>query len=172
MWPCNGLVPVQVNPCLSPKESWDRLQQMPVILDRTKWVWMMNGFHPVLHFGKAWPYWKDMLPIAMVISTRLCWLSYKLVPECACLSDTGMMIRVNKEIKVQLFVKIVVYAHFCNQRPFVFALSPGLTEKKTKNKNSENKSCCIQNWMIFENRLKAFYQNSLHTISCDCCVKW
>ena len=34
MWLCGGLVPVQVEPL--PFESWDRLQQTPVILNRTK----------------------------------------------------------------------------------------------------------------------------------------
>ena len=29
--------------CLSPKESWDRLQQISVTLNRTKRVWIMDG---------------------------------------------------------------------------------------------------------------------------------
>ena len=31
-------------PCLLPEESWDRLQQMPVTLNWTKQVWMMDGW--------------------------------------------------------------------------------------------------------------------------------
>ena len=36
--------PVQVDPCLSPEESWDRLQQILVTLNWTKRVWMMDGW--------------------------------------------------------------------------------------------------------------------------------
>ena len=33
-----------VLPLLSPEESWDRLQQIPVTLHRTKRVWIMGGW--------------------------------------------------------------------------------------------------------------------------------
>ena len=38
--------PVQGVPLpLSPEESWDRLQQIPMTLYRTKRVWMMDGWN-------------------------------------------------------------------------------------------------------------------------------
>ena len=28
----------------TPEESWDKLQQIPMTLDRTKWVWIVDGW--------------------------------------------------------------------------------------------------------------------------------
>ena len=60
LWHCNGLVPVQVNPCLSPKESWDKLQQIPMTLNRTKrYGWWMDGWN---YGSDVTPYvWKKMI---------------------------------------------------------------------------------------------------------------
>ena len=57
MWPCDGLVTKgRVYPCLLPKESCDRLQQSPMIRDRTKWVWIMDGWMDVIYKPIRVPY--------------------------------------------------------------------------------------------------------------------
>ena len=59
----------RVYPCLSYKGSWDSLQQTPVTLNRTKRVWIMDGWIDGFAYANL-DQWSEPISFGLVAITK------------------------------------------------------------------------------------------------------